>query len=146
MTDPSAYVLRLLEHAHGQAGWLAVAATLHPAILLRNPRRRARLAVSLAVGVLTVVAALGSYLYYYYSHRLRRPIYTASVQHGLLFERKEHLAFAALALAWAGCLLHLVASKNEQRARAAHLAFVASAALTVAVATMGTLIASFRSF
>jgi hypothetical protein len=40
----------------------------------------------------------------------------------------------------------LSATGNQHRARAAHVAFVASAALTVAVATMGTLIASFRSF
>jgi len=138
--------LRLLERVHGHLGWLAAAALIHPAIVLRNPRRRARLSAVLSALFATAAGAFGALIYPSYSRGVRRVIYTASLRYGLLFERKEHLAFAALALAWAGCLLHVSAEKDERRARAAHLAFVASAALTVAVAAMGTLIASFRSF
>ena len=138
--------LRLLERVHGHLGWLAAAALLHPAIVLRNPRRRARLSAVLSALFATAAGALGALIYPGYSRLVRRAVYTASVRYGLLFERKEHLAVAALALAWAGCLLHLSAEKDVHRARAAHIAFVASAALTTAVATMGTLIAAFRSF
>jgi hypothetical protein len=138
--------LRLLERVHGHLGWLAAAALLHPAIVLRNPKRRARLSAVLSALFTTATAAFGAIIYPAYSRGVRRIVYSASLRYGMLFERKEHLAFAALALAWAGCFLHLSASGNEQRARAAHVAFVASAALTAAVATMGTLIASFRSF
>lgn len=138
--------LRLLEHVHGHLGWLVAAALIHPAIILRRRRRRAVLSVTLAAGLATLAGALGAFIYPAYSKLVRRAVYAASMRHGLLFERKEHLAFAAIALAWAGCLLHLSARNNEPRARAAHLAFVASAILTVLVATMGTVVAAFRSF
>lgn len=138
--------LRLLERVHGHIGWLAAAALLHPAIVLRNPRRRARLSAVLSAVFATAAGVFGAVIYPAYSRSVRRVVYTASVRYGLLFERKEHLAFAAVGLAIAGCLLHLSAEKDEHRARAAHIAFVASAALTTAVAAMGTIIASFRSF
>lgn len=142
--------LRLLEHVHGQAGWLTVAALTHPAIILRNPRRRARLAVALSASLATLVGVLGGYLYFFYSHQLRRVIYIASARHGLLFERKEHLAFAAVAFAWAGALLHLLARGDDPsaqvRARAAHLCFVGAAALAAVVAALGTIVGSFRTF
>ncbi len=143
-------VLRILERVHGHLGWLAAVALVHPAIVLRNPRRRARLAVVLATATATLAGGLGALIYDDYSRTLRRAIYLASVKHGLLFERKEHLAFAAIALAWAGCALHLSARGNDpgarHRARAAWIAFVASAALTIAVATMGIVVSSFRTF
>jgi hypothetical protein len=143
--------LRLLEHVHGHLGWLAVVALAHPAILLRNPRRRARLAVVLSVGVATATSALGGFLYYFFSHELRRAIYLASVPHGLMFERKEHLAFGALALAWAGAAVHLFARGEDDpqslsRARFAHWSLVAAAVLAAIVATLGTLVAAFKSF
>lgn len=138
--------LRLLERVHGHIGWLVAAALVHPAIILRRPKRRARLAVILSALLATIAGALGTFIYADYSRILRRVMYTASPRHGLLFERKEHLAVAAVALAWAGCLLHLSARDNPVRARAAHIAFVAAAALTIVVATLGTIIAAFRSF
>ena len=143
-------LLRMLERVHGHLGWLCAIALVHPAIVLRNPRRRARLAAVLSTALATLVGALGAYVYADYSKLLRRAIYVASPRYGLLFERKEHLAFAAIALAWAGCLLHLTAREDDPgapaRARAAHLAYVAAAALTTLVAALGTVIASFRSF
>jgi hypothetical protein len=160
---PSTFTLRILEHVHGHAGWLAVAALIHPAIVLRDPRRRARLSVALSVGFVTFVGGLGGYLYYFYSHLLRRSIYLANVRWGMLFERKEHLAFGAIMLAWAGALLHLFAHHRVQsegqsegedvlaidasmRARAAHVCFVGAAALALIVAVFGTAIAGFRTF
>lgn len=151
MSATAVETLRLLERVHGHLGWLAAAALLHPAIVLRNPRRRARLSAVLATLTATLSGGLGAFIYTDYSRTLRRAIYVASTRHGLLFERKEHLAFAAIALAWAGCALHLTATREQDpsalpRARAAHLAFVASAALTTLVSAFGTVIASFRSF
>lgn len=143
-------LLRLLERVHGHLGWLAAAALLHPAIVLRRPRRRARLAAVLSALFATAAGGLGAFIYADYSRTLRRAMYVASPRYGLLFERKEHLAFAAIALAWAGCALHLTAHDDDPaaatRARAAHYAFVAAFALTALVAAMGTVIASFRSF
>ncbi|MGZ3448212.1 MAG: hypothetical protein ACXWUG_24725 [Polyangiales bacterium] len=138
--------LRLLERIHGHLGWLAALALLHPAILLRNPKRSARLSAVLATLIAIAAGSLGAFVYPTYSRQLRRSIYLASKSYGLLFERKEHLAFLAVALAIAGCALHLGRGDSLPRARAAWIAFVASAALAVAVATMGTVIASFRSF
>ncbi len=141
--------LRLLERVHGHVAWLAVAALVHPAIVLRNPRRRARLAATLATTLTTVTFGLGAVLYDPYSRRLRRPIYLASRTVGLLFERKEHLAVTAVALAWAGLALHLSRGADptaETRARAAHLAYVAAAVIAGTVAVLGTRIAAFLSF
>jgi hypothetical protein len=139
-------MLRLLERVHGHLGWLAALALIHPAILLRNPKRRARLSVVLATSLAIVTGALGAFIYPSYSRQLRRSIYVASRAHGLLFERKEHLAFLAIGLAIAGAALHLARGDSPARARAAWIAFVASAALATIVATMGTVIASFKSF
>ncbi|MGZ3416225.1 MAG: hypothetical protein ACXWUG_27320 [Polyangiales bacterium] len=142
--------LRLLERIHGHLGWLAVIALLHPAIVLRNPKRSARLSVALTLLLVTIVGSLGAWLYHPYSMQLRRDIYLASMRHGLLFERKEHLAFGAIALAWAGGVVHLLPQSAQgdpvARARFVHLTFVAAASIACVVAVMGTLVAAFRSF
>jgi len=142
--------IRLLEHIHGHLGWLATAALIHPAIVLRNPRRRARLAAASGAIVLSLTGVFGAVIYPSYSRTLKRPIFLASALQGELFERKEHLAFAALALAWAGCLLHfMVRSEDEsglRRARAAHYAFIAAALMAAVVSVLGTEIASFMTF
>ncbi len=144
--------LRLVERIHGHIGWLAAAALIHPAILLRNPRRRAPLSAILATTLATLTGVLGATIYPDYSRLLRRAIYLTAPRFGVLFERKEHLAFAAVSLAWAGCLLHLTVRDGAHddaslpRARAAHLAYVAAAVLTTVVATLGTWIAAHRSF
>ena len=69
------FVLRVLERIHGHLGWLAVAALLHPAILLQNPKRRAPLAVSLATLTLIAVGALGATIYPDYSRRLKQHVF-----------------------------------------------------------------------
>jgi hypothetical protein len=142
----SVETLRLLERVHGHLGWLAAAALIHPAIILRRNNRRAVLSVTLATLFVTLTGVLGAWIYPSYSKLVRRAVYLSSMRHGLLFERKEHLAFAAIALAWAGCLLHLSSRDSAPRQRAAHVAFVCSAALTVVVATLGTIVGAFRSF
>jgi len=95
-------VVRIAEHIHGHLGWLATAILVHPAVLLRDRKRRAHLAVGLAVLFPTVVGAVGMWVYGPYRDRIKQSIFIDARWVGLLFERKEHLAFAAILLSWAG--------------------------------------------
>jgi len=142
---------RIIEHIHGHLGWLAAIALVHPAILLRRARRRAHWAVGLAVGVVTLAAVLGVIMYPAYRDQLRQPIFAGSSAVGYLFERKEHLAFGVVMLAWAGGIAYAGASLSEGDARDAlrvfaHRAFVAAAALAVATAALGTVVAAYKTF
>jgi hypothetical protein len=143
--------LRVLERVHGHAGWLGAAALVHPAVLLRSRTRRAHLTVALSTALVTSVAALGLLLYVEYRERLKRQIFTEAPEVGFLFERKEHLAFGAVMLAWAGCAAYFAAARaasplRETLRTIAFRAFVASAALATAVASIGTYVAIFESF
>lgn len=143
--------LRALERLHGHAGWLTAALLVHPAVLLRRPSRRAHLAVGLGTGLTTAVAALGMYIYVGYRARLKRDIFLGAPDVGFLFERKEHLAFGAVMLAWAGCAAYFAAVRAEPKLRAtlrtiAFRAFVAAAALATVVAALGTYVAIYKSF
>jgi hypothetical protein len=148
---------RLGEHIHGHLAWLAVASLVHPAIVLRNARRRAHLAVGLSAGAVTLVGAIGVSLYEPYRDRLKQGIFQHAPQVGLLFERKEHLAFAAIVLAWAGAAAYVGGRWGAGRSagvegpalalrRFAHWAFVAAAALALATAALGTAVATYRTF
>lgn len=143
--------LRLAEHVHGHLGWLAAAILAHPAIVLRDRRRRAHLAVGLATAFVTVASGIGAFIYVEYRDRLRHEIFVTWPAIGLLMERKEHLAFGALVLAWAGAAAYWAAPRAEAKAREllrtiAFRAFVCSAVLTLGVAILGTLVAVHRSF
>lgn len=143
--------VRLGEHIHGHLGWLAAIALVHPAILLRNPRRKAHLSVGLGVGVISAVFTIGCVIYPAYRDRLRQVIFQKAPAVGYLFERKEHLAFGALLLAWAGALAYAGAFALQGEARlslrkGAHWAFVGAAVLAVATASLGIVIAAYRSF
>lgn len=146
--------VRLLEHVHGHLGWLAVAAMIHPAIVLRL-RARADLAVGLATAFATGTAAIGVVLYPAYRDRIKQSIFIASPKVGLLFERKEHLAFGAVLLAWAGALAYVAYRRRgagepelprESLRRASQVSFTLSALLAAIAATLGTVVATFKSF
>ncbi len=145
-------VLRLLEHVHGHLGWLSVAALLHPAIVLRNERRRARLSVALATGFVVVTALLGVVVYPSYRDLIKQHIFVEAPKLGWMFERKEHLAVGAVSLALAGCVAHLALpvvaddAAKQAFARLAHRAFIASFALALIVAILGVTVASYKSF
>lgn len=143
--------MRLAEHLHGHAGWLAAAALVHPAVVLRRIERRAPWAVGLSTGLVTAVAVAGALIYGPYRERLRQGIFRASPSVGFLFERKEHLAFAVLALAWVGALSYAAAAVSADDARPplrrlAHRAYVIAAGIALVVAGLGTTVATFRTF
>ena len=152
MPMPVLDTVRLTEHIHGHLGWLAAAALVHPAIVLRNRKRRAHLAVWLSLGLVTLVGAMGAWLYPSYTGKLKQGIFLHAPTIGLLFERKEHLAFAAIGLAWAGAITYAVAPRvSEERTRlalrtAAFRAFVVAAVLAIATATLGTIVATYKTF
>lgn len=143
--------LRLTEHVHGHLGWLAAASLVHPAIVLRSRRRRAHVAVGLSTAIVTIASGIGVFLYVAYRERLKKDIFLTSPAMGLLFERKEHLAFGAVVLAWAGAAAYFGAvsasepTREKLRTLAFH-AYCASAALAVLVAVLGTIVATYRSF
>jgi hypothetical protein len=142
--------LRIREHLHGHLGWLAVVALAHPAVFLRRPGRRAHLSVLLAVSMSTAAAAVGISLYEPYREKLRQPIFVAAPALGYLFERKEHLAFAAVVLGWAGAAAYFGAPQSGDGhaplRRAAHWAFVASTVCAFIAAALGTIVAAYRTF
>jgi hypothetical protein len=144
--------LRVAEHIHGHMGWLSAAALLHPAILLRNPRRRAKLAVFLTTAFVTATGLLGAWIYPEYRARLKQQIFIHAPHIGWLFERKEHLAVGALGFAWIGCVAHLSARSVEGEAMQRTLsviafrAYVIAVVLCVAVATIGVVVATVSTF
>jgi hypothetical protein len=143
---------RVGEHLHGHLGWLAAIALVHPAVLLRRRDRRAHLSVGLAVAIATLAGALGASLYPAYRDRLRQRIFSDAPAIGYLFERKEHLAFGVVLLAWAGAVTYAAACRcadvghRDALRKASHWAFVASAILAVVTALLGTIVASYRTF
>jgi hypothetical protein len=143
--------LRIEEHVHGHIGWLAAIALIHPAVVLRRTKRKAHLAVGLAAGIVTVAAGMGVYIYGDYRDKLRQSIFQQARVIGYLFERKEHLAFGAVLLAWAGTGAYVAATRvegdtRERLRRASHWSFVAAAVMAVVAAVMGTAIASYKTF
>ncbi len=143
--------VRLVEHVHGHVGWLGAVALIHPAIVLRSRTRRAHLAVALSTAIVTVAAGGGLWLYVFYRERLKQEVFVHAPAIGLLFERKEHLAFGAVMFAWAGAAAYVAAwratGKTRERLRAiAHQSFRVSASLAVFVAIVGTVVAVYRGF
>jgi MFS family permease len=143
--------VRIQEHVHGHIGWLAAIALIHPAIVLRRTKRKAHLAVGLAAGIVTLAGGMGAYIYGDYRDRLRQSIFIHARVIGYLFERKEHLAFGAVLLAWAGTIAYVAATRFEGDARerlrkASHWAFVGAAVMAVVTAGLGTVIAAYKTF
>jgi hypothetical protein len=143
--------IRLLEHVHGHLGWLGAALLVHPAVLLRRRERRAHAAVAVATLLVTAAAALGVWLYVAYRAELKQGIFLHAPAYGLLFERKEHLAFGSVMLAWSGCAAYFAAPRTSDPMRAtlrtiAFRSFASAAGLAVLVAILGTVVAVYKSF
>jgi len=142
--------LRLLESVHGHLGVLAAVALMHPAILLRRGRpltRGLRWSIGLTTVVTAAAFALGIAIYEDYRAHVKRGLFVADLNAGLLFETKEHLAFATLALAIGAGAAALAAPRKDARLRKTAAAlYVAAAVCCCVVAALGTYVASVRSF
>jgi hypothetical protein len=143
--------LRLVEHLHGHLGWLTVASLAHPAIVLRRAQRRAPLAASASTGLALVTSVLGAFVYPEYRVRLKQELFLQAPTLGWCFERKEHLAVFALALACFGWVAHVAAPRfegaaRERVARMAHRAYVAAFVLALLVAGLGVAVAVKTTF
>ena len=141
----SPLLARAVAHVHGHLGWLAALALLHPAWLLRRPRRRALAAALAATLVATATAALGILLYPTYRQSLKPGLLSAAPIAAALFERKEHLGIGALVLAWVGLALHGLWCRDRpgaaSLARAAFAAYVGAAGFAVVTAVLGVVVA-----
>jgi hypothetical protein len=143
---------RVLQHIHGHMGWLAALALVHPAILLRRHGRRAMLAVGAATFLVTATAVLGAVMYPHYRSQIKPALFVEAPSLGWAFERKEHLATAAVLLAWAGLASHYAAHARGGRydtrrfARFAHGAYIAAAVSALTAASLGVAVACQRSF
>jgi len=146
----SPFALRLLEHVHGHFGWLSVVALSHPAVLLRARPRRALLSAALATTLVTLTGAAGALLYPAYRTQVKVAVFSASTAYGNAFERKEHLAVAAVALAWVGLAAHIAECRQRSlylvSGRVSFLAYASAALLSLVSATLGVAVAAFRSF
>jgi hypothetical protein len=91
------------------------------------------------------------WLYTPYREKLRQSIFLDAPAIGRLFERKEHLAFGVVVLAWAGAAAYFAAPHARDAVRQelrsiAFRAFLLSACMSVIVAMLGTVVAVFRTF
>lgn len=143
-------MLRLLESIHGHLGVLAVIALVHPAILLRRGAplsRGVRLSVWLTTAACCAAFALGVGIYGDYRTHVKAELFRASVRAGFLFETKEHLAFATVALAVAAGVSALLAPRDAVSIRRlSAVLYAAAAVLGLVVASLGTYIQSIRGF
>ncbi len=141
--------MRVVEHIHGHAGWLTAVALVHPAIVLRRNRGGAW-AVGLSTALVTAVSAVGVWIYPAYCDQLKQHIFQKAPSIGLLFERKEHLAFAAVAFAWVGAAAFVAAWRTEGTDRTfrvlAHRAFIAAAGMAILAAILGTTVSTYKTF
>lgn len=143
-------LLGLLQAIHGHLGILAAVALLHPAIVLRRGKpltRRNKWSVGLAN--LTTLLAFGTGLFIYGDYRrlVKRALFQASTEAGMLFETKEHVAFAVLVLTLgAGAAAWLAPAGARATRRAAAFVFGVAAALCLMTAGFGSYVTAVRGF
>lgn len=150
--------LRALARWHGVIAWLATAALVAAAWAHASERAR-RLAAALGVLAATLALAaggLGFAMHDGYRARLRQKLFLQSATLGWLFERKLHLAFAAVLLAVAAAAITIARRRVEARPnaeaatrelrRAAMIAWTASAVLALTASVTSVLVAGRMSF
>ncbi len=146
--------LQLVARAHAVVAWLAtVALVLAVPFLIRRRRDHVTVAIASAAALgITIAGGLGVLLEAAYRAQIRQRLFVRSPALGWLFERKEHLAFGAILLAW--CALATTAAtrftRDPERAgdleRAVRLAAIAAAALALAASVMSALVARRAHF
>lgn len=143
-------LMRLLQSLHGYLAVLAVAALVHPAILLRHGKpltRRNKWAVALSTTLSVAVFSSGWYIYPDYRREVKRHLFTDSILAGLLFETKEHIAVTVVALAVGGGVAAWLAPRRAVALRKTAAMFYAWATVCIlTVIGLGAYIASVRSF
>ena len=143
-------IWRVIESVHGHFGVLAAIALLHPAILLRRGlplSRGARWSVGLTTVCTAVAFCLGVGIYEHYRETVKRGVFLESATIGFLFETKEHLGFAVIALALGAGVAALVAPASAAGVRrACALIYAAAAFLCAVVVALGTFVASTKGF
>lgn len=143
-------LFRVLESVHGHLGVLALAALIHPAILLRKGKplsRRNRYAVIGSTLFAVLAFASGIVIYEQFRAEVKRPLFSASLKAGLMFETKEHIAFAVCTMSLGALVCALVAPKQSNGLRrAAALTYALAASFCIVVAGLGTYVASVRGF
>jgi hypothetical protein len=142
--------LRLLESIHGHLGVLAAIGLLHPAILLRRGKPLTRghgIAILLTSLAVVGVFATGLLLYPEYIRTVRTGLFLRSATAGFLFETKEHLAYAVIAMTAGatGCAV-LAPRADTARRRLAALLYAIAAVLCLIVVALGSYIASVAGF
>ena len=146
--------LHLVARAHAVAAWIATTALVVALPLqIRARRSRVTLAISAAAAIaITVAGGLGVLLEATYRSRVRQRLFVQSPAMGWLFERKEHLAFGAIVLAWCTLSTMVAAQLSRDPARAgdlraaARLAAIASAGLALAASVMAAIVARRAHF
>lgn len=140
----------LLERIHGHAGVLALAILVHPAILLWRGRplsRGGRWAIGASMGLVALAFALGIAIYEDYRALVKADLFRASVEAGMRFETKEHLAWAVLsATLGAGATALLAPPDAVQLRRIAARIFLGAAILCAAVVVLGVHVAAIHDF
>src|SRR5260370_1409517 len=118
--------------------------------LARRGGLREGAAAAAAPGWVTAAAAGGACLYPAYRTQIKPALFATAPAVGFAFERKEHLAIAALILSWAGLCLHWFNGRADpgeiHLGRAAFLAFAWAAGLAPTAAGLGTIVAITRTF
>lgn len=160
--------LRRIAAIHGLLAWSAAALLLIAAALLarrRPPSTKTTNAntiviSALATALLAISGGLGILLHAPYLSRLRQRIFLSDPALGWLFERKTHLAFGALGLAFCGLASLLALAFVGRRLalrtdvgptsslpialwRAAFAAYATSAAFSVAACILSSLVGRF---
>lgn len=144
MIDP----YRLLQHTHGALGVLAAALLIHPAILAFRGRKRAARSLFYAMIGLALAFSSGLVLYPQYRIRVKPDLFRISSFMGYMFERKEHLAFAAVCMFVTGFALYGLAARGASGVshKWAGTLLAVAAGATVLTAILGIVIASTRDF
>jgi hypothetical protein len=108
------------------------------------------LAATLATALATLAALLGATMYPAYRTQIKPALFAEAPKVGWAFERKEHLATAAVLLAWVGLASHYAAGVDAgntvRLARISHAAYVGAALSALLAASLGIAVACQRSF
>lgn len=150
--------LRALSRVHAVVAWLATIALVAAAAshLVARARRFAAAIGALALALSMSAVALGLGLHDGYRARLRQRLFVTSASLGWLFERKQHLALAAVMLALSGLAVSLLLRRAEARGdhparsrelgRAALVAWISAAAFAIFAAVASVIVGRRSSF